>query len=163
MNFLKKLLVTGLLAFYAFIPQVPAATSVLPETSDEYFECDPSNESDWGFWKALFEGDSDYVKEIIDAAPKEDVEAILGCALKSGEVQFWMVPYYIVFIMEFVVQLAGLIVILMIMVGAYYYTAGGLTDDKEKGKTIITYAIGGFVLTLSSWILVNILLLALTS
>lgn len=163
MNFLKKILATGLLAFYAFTPQILAATSVLPQTSDEYFECDPSNETDWGFWESLFEGDTDFVKALLDGIPKEDVEAILGCALKTGEVQFWMIPYYVVFVMEFVIQLAGLIVVLMIMVGAYYYIAGGLTEDKEKGKTIITYAIGGFILTLSAWILVNILLLALTS
>lgn len=163
MNLLKKIVLTGLAAFYCFVPSVFAASSVLPEVSDEYFECDPSNATDWGFWDALFNGDPDYIKAILDGAEKSDIEAILGCALKSGEIQFWMVPYYVIFVMEFVIELAGLIVVLMIMVGAYYYIAGGLTDDKEKGKTIITYALGGFVLTLSSWILVNILLLALTS
>lgn len=164
MNFIKKFILTGLAAFYSFVPGVFAASSVLPEVDDEvWFACDPSDESAWGFWEALFNGDPDYIKAILDGAEKSDIEAILGCALKSGEIQFWMVPYYVIFALEFVIELAGLIVVLMIMVGAYYYIAGGLTDDKEKGKTIITYALGGFVLTLSSWILVNILLLALTS
>ncbi len=51
----------------------------------------------------------------------------------------------------------------MILVGAYYYIAGGISEDKEKGKTIIKYAIGGFVLVLASWTLVNVLLLFLTT
>lgn len=162
MNLVKKLLLTGLAAFYCFTPSAFAATSVLPQTSDEYFNCDRTDESNWAFWDSLF-NDSDYLKEILDAAEKSDIEAILGCALKTGEIQFWMVPYYVVFALEFVIDLAGLIVVLMIVVGGYYYIAGGLTDDKEKGKTIIMHALGGFVLVLSSWIIVNIILLALTS
>ncbi len=162
MNLLKKIILTGLAALICFAPTTFAATSVLPQTSDEYFECDPSNKTDWGFWDSMFK-DADYLKSVIDVAPKSDIEAILGCALKSGNIQFWMVPYFVVFALEFVIDLAGLIVVLMILVGAYYYIAGGLTDDKEKGRTIITHAIGGFILVLCSWIIVNIILLALTS
>lgn len=162
MNLVKKLLLTGLAAFYCFIPSVFAATSVLPQTSDEWFNCDRTDETYWPIWESIF-NDSDYLKEVLDTATKDQIEAILGCALKTGEVQFWMVPYFVVFALEFVIDLAGLIVVLMIVVGGYYYIAGGITDDKEKGKTIITHALGGFVLVLTSWIIVNIILLALTS
>ncbi len=166
MNLLKKFILTGLAAFYCFVPGVFAASSVLPEVDESKWGTCVPGDSNWtkkDGWAELFNGDPDYIKAILDTAEKSDIEAILGCALKTGEIQFWMVPYYVIFALEFVIELAGLIVVLMIMVGAYYYIAGGLTDDKEKGKTIITYALGGFVLTLSSWILVNILLLALTS
>ncbi|MEK9160335.1 MAG: hypothetical protein AAB383_06440 [Patescibacteria group bacterium] len=162
MNLAKKILFTGLAAFYCFAPNAFAATTILPETSDEWFNCDPNDQSNWAFWEGIFQ-DEDKLKEMIDVGEKADIEAILGCALKTGEIQFWMVPYYVIFAIEFVIDLAGLILVLMIMVGAYYYIAGGLTDDKEKGRTIITHAIGGFVLVLSSWIIVNIILLALTS
>ena len=57
----------------------------------------------------------------------------------------------------------GLLAILMLIVGAYFYIAGGLTDDKEKGKTVIKYALGGLVLTTLSWIIINVILLALTN
>ncbi len=164
MSFAKKLIVGLALAFSCLVPSALAAQSVLPQVDDSvWVPCDPSDEDSWDFWKSVFEDDPDHLKETLDSVEKDAIEAILGCALKSGEIQFWMVPYYVIFAMEFVIELAGLIVVLMIMVGGYYYIAGGLTQDKEKGKTIITYAIGGFVLTLSSWILVNILLLALTS
>jgi|GEM_PF-1702304 len=173
MNFLKKLswakpslllLSLILAAFYCFIPGVFAASSILPEVDESVWGTCVPGDANWTTkWEPLFKGNPDKIKAIIDTAEKSDIEAILGCALKSGEIQFWMVPYYAVFILEFVIELAGLLVVLMIMVGAYYYVAGGLTDDKEKGKKILTYAIGGFVLTLSSWIIVNIILLALTS
>ena len=162
MNLLKKILLTGLAALTCFAPSAFAASSVLPEVDDEYPKCDISSstwQTDWG----KYYDDVDALKIKLDTATKADIEALLGCALKTGNIQFWMVPYYIVFALEFVIELAGLIVVLMILVGAYYYIAGGLTDDKEKGKTIITHALGGFVLTLSSWIIVNIILLALTS
>lgn len=167
MNLVKKLLLTGLAAFYCFTPSVFAATSVLPQVDEAvYGECVYSKDagSNWATtWKPLFEGDPDTIKTTLDTATKDQIEAILGCALKTGEIQFWMVPYFVVFALEFVIDLAGLIVVLMIMVGGYYYIAGGLTDDKEKGKTIIMHALGGFVLVLTSWIIVNIILLALTS
>lgn len=90
-------------------------------------------------------------------------EDMMACALKSGNMSFWMIPFFVNNVLEFIIGLAGLIAVLMIMVGAYYYIAGGVTDDKEKGKTIIKYALGGFILVLVSWTLVNILLLFLTA
>jgi hypothetical protein len=93
----------------------------------------------------------------------DGMDFFLGCAIKSGYIRFWMIPFFVSYALNFIISLAGLIIVAMIIIGAYYYIAGGLTDDKEKGKTIIKYALYGFVLVLSSWTLVNILLLALTS
>lgn len=86
----------------------------------------------------------------------------IACALKTGKVKFWLIPLVIKRVLDFLIQIASLISILMILVGAYYYIAGGVSDDKEKGKTIISYALGGLVLVLLSWSLVNLFLLILT-
>ena len=40
---------------------------------------------------------------------------------------------------------------------------GILLVDKEKGKTVIKYAIGGLVLSTLAWFIVNVILLAVTS
>jgi Type IV secretion system pilin len=87
----------------------------------------------------------------------------LGCAIKSGQIKFWMIPYFVNYILEFMITTAGVLVVLMIVIGGYYYIAGAVTDDKEKGKTIISYALGGYALVLSAWFIVNTLLLALTA
>lgn len=104
----------------------------------------------------------DAAKEMVEKN-KEGQEIILGCAIKSGKIKFWMVPFFIRNILQFAINIAVLISIFMIMLGAYYHIAGALSDDKQKGKTIITYALAGLVLTILSWTIVNILLLALTA
>ncbi len=102
------------------------------------------------------------MKNII-ASGGSGADLILGCAIQSGRVKFWMVPFFVKRVLEFLIQISSLISMLMILVGSYFYIAGGLTDDKEKGKTIISYAIGGLVLVILSWSLVSLLLLALTA
>ncbi len=103
------------------------------------------------------------IREYMQDQSADDVDLILGCGIKSGNIEFWMVPYYLTHALSFLIGLAGLISVLMILVGAYFYIAGGISDDKEKGKTIIKYAIGGLILTTLSWILVNFILLLITS
>ena len=73
-----------------------------------------------------------------------------------------MVPYFVNYALEFVINVAGILVVLMIVIGGYFYIYGAVSEDKDKGKTIITYAIGGYVLVLTSWFIVNALLLAVT-
>lgn len=155
---LKK--ATGVLLFLSlwlgFANSTMAATSILPEAADDS-TCDTY----------LVHGNPDKLQEIIangqtSDGTEVDSVGLLGCAIERGELQFWMMPYLLDYTLEFVIALAGLFVLLMILIGAYYYIAGGVTEDKEKGKKIITYALGGYALLLSSWILVNILLLALT-
>jgi hypothetical protein len=162
MSLLKKSILVLMLALSCFSTPVFAATSVLPSTNESLGVCDTSN-ANWGTtWELIFQ-DENALKTKLEESSKENIQDILGCAMKTGNVQFWMIPYFVVFALEFVIEVAGLLIVLMILVGAYYYVAGALTDDKEKGKTIITYAIIGFVVVLSSWALVNIILLALTS
>ncbi|MFA5855216.1 MAG: pilin [Candidatus Gracilibacteria bacterium] len=131
---------------YTFLPVTHAAAGLLPEAKN----CETLMTTNESWEEDIKKADADYA-------------AILGCAIQNGEVHFWMLPYFVKYILGFVVSLSGLVIVLMIIVGAYYYIAGGLTDDKEKGKTIIKYALYGFVLILCSWTLVNVLLLALTT
>jgi hypothetical protein len=98
---------------------------------------------------------------VIDGKDQQDL--LLACAIKSGKIKFWMFPFFIRYILQFLISLSGLLAVLMVLVGAYYYIAGGITDDKEKGKKIIQYALGGLVLVLLSWFIVNLLLLILTA
>jgi hypothetical protein len=103
------------------------------------------------------------IQEYMGDQSADDVDLILACGIKSGNIQFWMVPYYIKFALGFLIGIAGLLSVMMILVGAYFYIAGGVSDDKEKGKTIIKFAIGGLIVTSLAWVLVNFLLLLLTA
>lgn len=105
------------------------------------------------------------VEDIQEGFQQSEViqQTFLYCGIVTGNIQLWMITYYAVNALEFLLSIAGLLAILMIIVGSYYYIAGGVTDDKEKGKTIIKYAIGGLVVATSAWGIVNLILLLVTS
>lgn len=88
---------------------------------------------------------------------------ILGCAVKTGRIELWMIPYYITYSVQFILTIAGTICVLFILIGGYYYIFGGISDDKEKGKNTIKYAIIGFIVVLMAWILVNFVQVQITS
>ncbi len=162
-------LFVGLNLMMATAP-VHAATSLLPSYNEELLgvSCDPSEKEDWLAWKMIFD-DQDFFLSQLEAysnsgdESQSAMESYLACAFKTGNVHLWMAPYFITFAMEFLINLSGLISILMIVVGAYFYIAGGITDDKDQGKTIIQYAVLGLVVTTVAWVVVNLLLLYLTA
>jgi len=142
------------------IPLANAATSILPSFNNgDGAECELTDEMREG----INGGSAEYQTLIAGAGGVDAGANFLACALKLGYIRFWMIPFYVLYALQFVVALAGLIAVLMVVLGGYYYVAGGITDDKEKGKTIIAYALGGFVVVLTSWVVVNIILIALTS
>lgn len=158
---LKKFWISLVLAstLLMSVPSVSAATSILPSFNNgSGAPCTASEE----FIKEINGGSAEYA-QMVQEAGIDAGSNFLACALRLGYVKFWMIPFFALYAIQFLIGLAGLIAVLMVVVGGYYYIAGGITDDKEKGKHIITYALGGFVLVLTSWFIVNLLLLALTS
>lgn len=91
-----------------------------------------------------------------------EINDVLGCAVKTGRVHLWMLPFFITSLIRFLVSIAGLICVLFIVIGGYKYTMGGLTDDKESGKKTIRYAITGLIVVLLSWIVINVIQVQLT-
>ncbi len=87
---------------------------------------------------------------------------VIACALKSGRFHLFMVPYMIRYFVEVVIQLSGLICTLFIIIGAYQYLIGAVTESKQKGKDTIKHALIGLVITLLAWIIVNVVQVALT-
>lgn len=88
---------------------------------------------------------------------------ILGCAIKTGDVHMWMIPFFIRYILEFVVGLAGLVSVGVIVYGGYLYIFSAMGEEKDKGKNAIKNGIIGIVLTLTAWAIVNIVMALLTN
>jgi len=88
---------------------------------------------------------------------------IMGCAIKTGDVKFWMVPYFVRYILEFIIGIAGLASVAGIVYGGYFYLFAGLSDDQQKGKNAIKNSIIALVLSLSAWAIVNIVISLVTS
>lgn len=87
---------------------------------------------------------------------------VIACSLKSGEFHLFMAPYMIRYFVEVIIQLAGLVCVLFIIIGAYQYLLGSVTENKQKGKDTIKNALIGLVITLLSWIIVNVIQVAVT-
>ncbi len=90
-------------------------------------------------------------------------ETALSCGIKTGRIDMWLIPYYLVRVIDFGLLLAGLLSVLFIIIGGYHFIIGSYTDDKEKGKKTIMYALGGLILCLLAYTVVNLLLLFVTS
>lgn len=111
--------------------------------------------------------DVDTVKKIVTKRESQALEGItppvtandiLGCAIKTGDIKLWMVPFYVRYILEFVIGVAGLLVVGGIVYGGYLYLFGALTEQKEQGKKAIINSLIGLVLSLSAWAIVSIVI-----
>jgi len=93
----------------------------------------------------------------------DDLSILLGCAIKTGRISLSMIPHFISFMANWMLGLVGIIAVLFIVLGGYMYIYGGLTDDKEKGKKYIFHALMGMSLALLAWVIVTIIISAITS
>jgi hypothetical protein len=88
---------------------------------------------------------------------------ILACSIKTGEIKMWMVPFFIRFILEFIIGLAGLVSVAGVVYGGYLYLFAGISDDKDKGKNAIKNSVIGLVLSLTAWAIVNVVISFITA
>lgn len=90
-------------------------------------------------------------------------DIILGCAIMTGRVTLSMFPYFVTYMANFLLSLGGIIAVLFIVIGGYNYIYGGVMDQKEKGKKTIIHALMGLMLGILSWVIVQIIITAVTS
>ena len=98
-------------------------------------------------------------------SPKVDVydcnqPATLDYATKivCGEVHLSDIPYYILWVANFMLGIIGTICVIMVIVGGYQYIFAGFNDAKKgAGKKTITNALVGLVIALLSWVIVNVI------
>ena len=105
-----------------------------------------------------------YTKEMNDYAndTRSARNDLLACAIKTGRITFQMAPYFITYVSDFVLSLIGLVSVLFIVLGGYYYIYGGLTDQKEKGKKTIQHALMGMSLAILAWVIVGAIMSIVT-
>ncbi len=189
MNFFNKTAVWGLLLIVSFLqfsgavfaanPAVPEDTStsgtVLPSTKKTVVECEylmgeVAKDSCW-VKKEIFNTGidcgpaptppDDVFKPDID--PKKNTSNdILACGIKTGSIHLWMIPYYIRYILQFIIGMSGLAAVGGIVYGGYLYLFAGVSNEKDQGKKAIQYGVIGMVMTLVAWAFVNIIISLVT-
>lgn len=148
---------------------VPASSqrTVLPETSKGITDCkflmnEVSKNACW-VQKEIFGKDCTPSGAtpaiVVGDTTKND---ILACGIKTGSMKMWMIPYYIKYVLEFIIGISGLTSVCGIIYGGYLYLFAGVSQDKDKGKKSIQYGVIGMILTLVAWALVNIIIALVT-
>jgi hypothetical protein len=169
----KIVILMGAVMFFllnsiAFAQEPPVADpqqgTVLPKTTKSMSECDII----MGFVDSnIYSTGKDNPKTVIakrDKVPISGVDDdvtgndILACGIMTGDIKLWMIPFYIRFILETVIALAGLISVGAMIYGGYMYLFTGFSGDQETGKNAIKNGIIGLVITLTAWAIVNIVI-----
>lgn len=98
-----------------------------------------------------------------ETATADDRMNLLGCAIRTGRISLAMLPYFVTYFANYLLGIVGILVVLFIVLGGYFYIWGGLTEKKEKGKQYITHALMGLAVASIAWILVNAVMALFTS
>lgn len=138
-----------MLALSLFQGLASAQTTILPKAGKDA-DCE-------GLFKLLAENGGQ-----INSAVTDNPDELLGCGIKTGKITLAMVPYFIKYISNYLLGMVGLIALLFTVLGGFLYTAGGLTEQKEKGKTYIKNALIGMGMAFLAWSIVNVILAAIT-
>lgn len=149
MKKLISILISVFLALFVWQSVVFAQTTILPKAeSTTGFDCDN-----------LLDYFAEYGKFML---PEDDTIPTLGCAIQTGRISIAMVPYFIKYFSNYLLGLVSIIALLFVVIGGFLYTLGGLSQQKEKGKTFIMNAIIGMVIAFLAWTIVNVIISAIT-
>ena len=87
--------------------------------------------------------------------PTKSQNETLAEKFQTGKFELYDLPNYVVYLIEFLIYIAGGIAVLFVVIGGYKYMLGGTTNDKETGKKAIGYALTGFAIVVLAWTIVN--------
>lgn len=92
------------------------------------------------------------------------ITTIPGCDFVTGRFTAMCIPMFIAHLIKFVFSLAGVFFVLNIMFAGYQIAIGSVPGlgDKEKGKTRLLWSILGFMTTVFSFVILDLVLSVLT-
>ena len=131
----------------AMTPLAIAQGTILPKADNGFLDCNTK---------------INYFNQSGKFTIPEDESATLGCAITTGRISLTMVPFFIKYFSNYLLGMVSLVALLFVVIGGFMYSAGGLTGQKDKGKTFITNALTGMVIAFLAWSIVNVILAAIT-
>jgi hypothetical protein len=87
----------------------------------------------------------------------------LGTKIKGGCVQLRDVPFIVIHLIDLFTKLAGTIAVIFLLYAGFQMIVSGVTDDREKAKNTIKYAVTGLIVSFLAWVIVNLVQVQLTS
>ena len=153
---LFKKIVLSLLLIVSFSNLAFAQASVLPSNNTELcesilarFDSNPSS----------YKAESLYSQDMAGSSLYD----VLACGVRTGKISLSMIPFFVSYFCNFLLGLVGIVSVLFIVIGGYMYIWGGLVDKKEAGRKYIANALTGLGLASLAWIIVNLVMVVVTS
>lgn len=84
--------------------------------------------------------------------------SVTSTKLKNGDISFNDIPNMIMNATDFFLAFAGTVSVTMIIYGAFRLALGSIESDKDTAKKIITASLIGFVLAVSSWAIIKLIM-----
>jgi len=141
-----KHIIFSLLALIAFTPSTFAQ-----EFNEDVFKSEVRLEA-----KSETPSES-YIDGIIPSNNHE-----IGKKIKEGRIELNDFPIFIVQAIDLITRIAGTIAVLVLVVGGVQYMVGGFSDNTDKGKNTIKYALIGLAVSFLAWVIVNLVQTQLT-
>ncbi len=141
----KKVLILSAIMFFVFLmPGVALAEDALPTAT-----------SSWGILPSTNKTYENCITELAKSPPNNSTE-VLACAIKTGRVHLSMLPYFVGYIIKFLLGIAGLISVLFMVYGGYQWVVAGISEKQDAAKKTIWHALIGFVVVLVSFAVVSL-------
>ncbi len=189
-NHMKKLLFAILATIFISIPAHAQGISIIPEVNEDFrsnYSCTIIMKEFEQLYDFRIGGDptsnqrfkcaTDYLGRYLQNPssttytcpsdvdnPQFTENDILGCSIITGRIRFAYVPRFIVYSLELLTILSGVLSLLFVILGGYYYLINSFSgSDTDKGKSYIKNAITGLILSMSAWAIINLIQLFFTS
>ncbi|MCF7846793.1 MAG: pilin [Candidatus Gracilibacteria bacterium] len=89
--------------------------------------------------------------------PSEDTNPALAEKIQTGDLHLDDVFIFIVKLIDLGAKIAGSIAVIFLLYGGFQLMISGVSDDKEKAKTTIRYALTGLAVTFLAWLIVYLI------
>jgi len=81
-----------------------------------------------------------------------------GCNITTGEFGYNCIPLYVAYLIKTVFSFIGTLCLLQIIYGGYQIALGSLLIDKEKGWNRIKAAVGGLLVSVFCFAIVDMII-----
>lgn len=100
---------------------------------------------------------------LIPSTENSDANAkALAQKFSEGTLQLYDIPYYLQYLTDLLIWLAGLLAVIAIMLAGYMYISGSFADKTDSAKTTITNVVKGLAVVISAWMVLDIIVRLIT-
>ncbi len=97
--------------------------------------------------------------EVVSAQqPGVIMEGLTGCSFTDGKILAACIPVFIGHLVSLVIGLVGTIFVINIMYAGYQYAIGSLQGDEGDAKSRIYWSIIGLIVTVCSYLILDLVL-----